>query len=57
MENKKDPQTTEDLLNLIREVSFETSDTILFGESVPDANLKIQLKKLNSSIYQKTCFL
>lgn len=49
-ENQNKPQTTDDLVNIIRGISFKTSDVLKRGESVPDINLKIQLKKLNESI-------
>lgn len=43
-------QTTEDLVNIIRNITFETSDILKPGEFVSEINLKIQLKKLNESI-------
>ena len=50
MEQETQLQTTEDLVNIIRNITFETSNILKPGESVPEANLKIQLKKLNESI-------
>ena len=51
MNDHQEPQTTADLLNIIRTVSFEVNENIPYrGATVSYFNLQIQLKKLKESI-------